>query len=420
MKYFLPSVRITDSSSHFDGKQLDVRWEDGKITEIGLDLQPQSDEQVLPVQGALISKGWFDLHADFGTPGHEDAENLMSGAAAAIQGGFTDIAIAPNTSPVLDNGALIQSVRSAAMNLPIQVHAVGAATHGLKGETMSEIYDMVQSGAVAISTDKTPSDNSATLVSLARYANQIGIPLMVFPFHENLSQHGWVHEGTTAIQLGLRGIPAISETSAIDQLLQIASYYNVPMHFSYLSTEDGVRRIQEAKEMGIPVTADVALSNLRFDDTVLKDFDTRFKVLPPIRSIQDRQALINGVVDGTIDAITSDHRPKTIEQKKTSFQNAEYGATGLEFCYPALSEILPTDALIRGLTAGRRILGLEDPSIETGYSGAITVFTPDTSVQFEHHSTRSKSKNSPLYHSLFSGSVRGVISRGRWHDGTQH
>ena len=418
MKYFLPSVHITDSSSSFDGKQLDVRWEDGKITEMGLDLQPRNDEQVLPVKGAHISQGWIDLHADFGTPGHEDAESLETGAAAALQGGFTDIAITPNTFPVLDNGALIRSVRSAALDQPIQIHAVGAATHGLRGETMSEIYDMVQSGAVAVSTDKTPSDNSAALVSLARYTHQIGIPLMVFPFHKNLSQQGWVHEGTTAIQLGLRGIPSISETSAIDQLLQIASYYNVPMHFSFISTEDGVRRIRKAKKNGIPVTADVALANLLFDESVLTDFDTRFKVLPPIRSSKDREALINGVLDGTIDAITSDHRPKTVEQKKTSFQDADYGAIGLEFCYPALSEILPTEALVRALTAGRQILGFEKTTLEAGYSGPLTVFAPETSVQFEHVNTKSKSKNSPLYHRLFSGSVRGVVSRGHWYDAT--
>lgn len=390
-------------------------WSDGIIEAIGPDVANTKEYETIECAGAFMSAGWFDLHADFGTPGREDAETMASGAAAAQKGGFTDVVLTPSTSPTIDHSALVHSLLNRSSHLPVQVHVAGAATKALEGQAMSEIFDMKQAGALAISTDKSPCDSISMLVSIARYAKQIQLPFMVFPFMDQLSQHGWVHEGRIAIKLGLRGIPTIAESTAVDQWIQLSAYYRVPVHLSFISAADSVERIRAAKAQGTAVTADVTMANLVFNEEVLQDFDTRFKVLPPIRSEEDRQALIAGVADGTLDAITSDHRPQTVEAKKTSFQDAAYGMTGLEFCFPALNEVLDHPVLVRALSAGRGLMGLAADPISEGYSAGLTLYSPQDSTTFEHHNTASKSKNSPLYHRPFKGKVWGTLTTNGWH-----
>lgn len=415
MKYFIPSIQITDAQSPYNGVKVNVLWCDGIIEAIGPDVANVHEYETIEFAGAFLSAGWFDLHTDFGTPGHEDAENLLSGSKSAQRGGFTDVVLTPSTSPTIDHSALVRSLLSQSAGLPIQLHVAGAATRSLEGQSMSEVYDMQQAGALAITTDKAPCDSLSMLVSIARYAKQIEMPFMVFPYLDQLSQHGWVHEGRMAIKLGLRGIPSIAESAAVDQWIQISAYYSVPIHLSFISTADGVQRIRAAKANGIPISADVAMANLLFNEEVLQEFDTRFKVLPPIRSEEDRKALIEGVIDGTLDAITSDHRPQTVEAKKTSFQDAAFGMTGLEFCFPALNEVLDHRTLVQALTAGRGLMGLAVNPIEKGYCNGLTLYSAEDHTAFEHSNTASRSKNSPLYHRPFKGKVWGTLTANGWH-----
>lgn len=362
--------------------------------------------------------GLADLRADFCDPGHEERETLEQGAAAALAGGFTDVALLPSTAPARDSKVGIEYVVNRSKSLPIHLHAYGALSHQREGKEMAELYDMHQAGAVAFTDGNRPVSNSGLLVRSLLYTRIFNGLVMVLPEDVNLSASGRMHEGNTSTLLGLKGIPNLAEELMVHRDLEILKYTGGRLHFSAVASKGSVEMIRKAKKQGLQVTADVATANLLFTDEHLAEYDSNFKVVPPLRSKADQKALWDGVQDGTIDAIVSNHHPQNKENKQVEFEYAQPGMIALQTALSALWDAKPKgmagEQLVSALTAGpRKVLGLPEQVIREGAIASLTVFDPDTTWNFNNNF--SVSDNSPFIGKPMKGKVLAVYSKKHLH-----
>lgn len=411
MDLLIKDAIIIDPSSPFHNKKVSIKITNNLISEISETINDDSVKNI-KLNNLHISKGWMDSSIAFGEPGFEERETIINGLDVAAKSGFTNIALQPNTNPVIDNQTIVSFVKSKALGNACSLHPIGALTKQQQGNDIAELYDMKNAGAIAFGDYKKSIENANLLKIALQYSQDFDATLITFCSDATIKGKGIVHEGITSTKLGLKGIPALSEEVIIARNLFILEYTGGKLHIPTISTSKSVSLIKDAKAKGLQVTCSVAVHNLVFTDEVLNDFDTRFKVNPPIRTEAHRLALIEGVLDGTIDCITSDHQPLDIEHKKMEFDTAKDGTIGLETAFGALSNILPLNIIVEKLNNAKDIFGIENNSININQPANLTLFNPEGNSVFTKNSIHSKSQNSSFLNHELKGEVYGVFSNG--------
>ena len=410
MNVLIKSATVIDTSSKFHNQIVDVLIEKGKISQIAKSIKNTSNYKEIELENLHISQGWFDSSVCFGEPGFEDRETIENGLKTAAKSGFTSIALQANTNPIIDTSSDVTFVLSKAQTQPVDLLPIGALTKNSESVDLAELFDMKNAGAVAFGDYKKPITNPNLLKIALQYASNFDGLVCSFPLEQKIAGKGIVNEHVSSTMLGLKGSPNLAESLQVARDLYILEYAGGKLHIPTISTKESVKLIREAKQKKIDVTCSVAIHNLFLTDDVLNEFDTRYKVNPPLRTQDDIDALIEGIKDGTIDMVTSDHNPQTIEEKKVEFDHANYGTIGLESAFGALNQIFSTKKSIQLLTKGKERFGTVTSKIEEGEVANITLFNPNEKYVFGKSNILSKSKNSAFLGQELKGKVYGIYA----------
>jgi dihydroorotase len=418
MLLLIKNARIFDGTS--ESAPQDILLKDGLIAEIGTAIPVPTNATVWESDHLCVSPGWMDIGVQVCDPGYEHREDLGSAIAAGMAGGFTAIACMPNTLPALHAKSEIGYVinKAAALSTPVEVFPIGAISQDCGGKDLAELLDMNSAGAIAFSDGHKSVQDAGLLLRAIQYAQSFNGLIFNEPHHKNIAAGGQMHEGVQSTSLGLKGIPALAEELMVQRDLSLLDYAGGKLHIHLISTEKSVDMIRTAKKAGKQVTCSVAIANLCFTDEKLARFDSHWKVLPPLRSTDDTTALLEGLADGTIDFICSNHTPWDEESKNLEFTYADFGMIGLEttfaLCRTYLANSLSIQDVVEKLgCAPRRTLGRSIPSIKVGEQANLTVFDPAATWTYEARNVRSKSKNSPFLGQTLTGKVIGVVNKGR-------
>lgn len=417
MKILIKNAKVIDSCSPHHKQNRDLLIENGIISKISESITDDSAE-LFEAENLHISQGWVDLNARFGEPGNEHKEDLESGMLSAVQGGYTHVAIMPSTEPCIQHKSDVNYLINQSSHNLVDLHPIGALTEDRKGEQITEMYDMHQAGAVAFSDDKRSIANASLMKIALLYAKNFGGLIINFSSEQKTAQNGQMNEGITSTKLGLKGIPALSEELQVARDLQLCEYTDARMHFSTITTAGAVKLIREAKSKGLKISADTSTYHILLDDEHLESFNSNLKVNPPLRSKQDIKALIEGLKDGTLDALCSDHYPQNIENKRCEFDLASFGTINLETSFAAANTVLKTELslteIIEKLTVQpKKILGIDRSCIEEGKLGDLTLFNPELNWIYKEENIASKSKNSAFIDKKLIGKALGVINNGQ-------
>ncbi|MDO8723288.1 MAG: dihydroorotase [Syntrophales bacterium] len=427
-KILLRGVRVVDPSRNIDG-EMDLLIEGGKIAEIGKDIyksakespkKSNTDVKIIDLQGMSAVPGLIDMHTHLREPGFEYRETIRTGSEAASHGGFTSVACMPNTNPVNDNRSVTEFIRRKAAGCDlVNVYPIAAISRGSEGVTMTEFRDLKDAGAVAFSDDGKPVTNSALMRRALEYASSLDMPVISHCEDVNLSAGGVVNEGLVSTELGLQGIPAMAEDVMVARDIILAEFTGATLHIAHVSTAGAVRLIREAKERGVRVTAETAPHYFSLTDEAAREFDTNAKVYPPLRSMEDVTAIKEGLRDGAIDAIASDHAPHAVTDKEVEFEYAASGISGLETSL-ALSLRLVTDGILtlnqlieKMSTNPARILHIPKGTLRVGADADITVIDPGKVWTVEPQGLHSKGKNSPFLGWTLKGKAILTIVAGK-------
>lgn len=414
MQLLLKNARILDGLGKGQASQ-DVLIQNGSIKAIGQGIAAPEGAVVWESPNLCVSPGWLDIGVTTGDPGFEHREDLLTAAAAAAAGGFTAIACLPNTDPVLHTKSEILYVRGKAQGLPVHCYPIGAVSQQCEGKDLAELYDMHAAGAVAFSDGKRSVQDAGLLLRAMQYAKAFDGLVINMPHHKTITTGGQMHEGLMSTSLGLKGIPALAEELMVQRDLSLLGYSESRLHIHLISTAKSVALIRAAKNAGQPVTCSVAVANLCFTDEKLADFDSNWKEMPPLRNQADVDALREGLSDGTIDFICSNHTPWHKEAKNLEFTYADFGMIALEttfaLCRTFLSKQLNLNDLVDKLClAPRRVLKLPVPKIAVGERAELSVFDPELSWVFGKNHIRSKSHNTPFLGQTFTGKIIGIVN----------
>ena len=410
MNILIKSATIIDPKSEFHNTTQDLLVENGCITNIGSNLKNPKNYKEIQLENLHISQGWFDSSVCFGEPGYEERETIGNGLKTAATSGFTSVVMNSNTNPVIDTNADIAFVLSKSANHAVTLLPLGALTRSSKGEDLAELFDMKMAGAVAFYDYKAAVTNPNMMKIALQYACNFDGLVCSFPQENRITRNGVMNEQVTSTKLGLKGNPALAEELQVARDLFLLEYTGGKLHIPTISTAKSVALIKEAKARKLDVTCSVAIHNLCFTDEALNDFDTNFKVIPPLRTQNDVKALIEGLKDGTIDMVTSDHAPIDIEEKKVEFDHANYGTIGLESAFGALRTVLSTKKTIEVLTRGKSRFGIEPNPIKIGNELNATLFNPNDTYTFSVNDIKSRSKNAIFKGSSLKGKVYGIIA----------
>jgi dihydroorotase len=413
MKILLQGALILDSSSSFHQKTKNILISNGRITEIG-DKNFTAD-QTINAKGMILSTGWFDLGTSIPDPGLEQKEDVTSGAAAAQAGGFTEIAVLPNTVPSIQSKNEISYIIKGNPLRLVQIHALGSVTRSNKGEELTEMIDMHTAGAVAFTDGLKPIWHSDIFLKALQYLKKFDGLLIDHPEDIWLNLFGQMHEGVNSTMLGLKGLPRIAEEIIINRNLELLNYAGGKLHFSRLSSAKSVDIIRTARKK-LKISCDVTAYQALFDDSALDTFDTNYKVNPPLREKQDIDAIIKGLKDGTIDVICSGHVPQDDESKNTEFDVADFGIINLQTFGAALTQLskqVEWEQLIPKVTLNpRQLLELPISKIEVGEVANLTLFDPAATWRLDEKSNLSKSRNSPWFGKEITGKAKAVFNNG--------
>ncbi|MBX5476459.1 MAG: dihydroorotase [Clostridia bacterium] len=410
MALLIRGGRLIDPATGRDGR-FDVLVEGGRVAAVAPDLSgrlPAEGDgvEVFDARGLVVTPGLIDVHTHLRVPGQAHKETLATGTAAAAAGGFTQVCTLPNTHPVIDSPWLVEAVLARAReDAVVRVHVVGALTKGQEGRELAPLDAMARAGAVAFSDDGRPVADAGVLRRAMEYARAIGLPILDHAEDPGLTGRGVMHEGPVSLALGLPGIPAASEVVAVQRDVTLAAFTGARLHVMHLSTAGAVEAVRRAKEAGAPVTAEVTPHHLALTVAEVERlrYDASTKVNPPLRDESDRQALVQGLRDGVIDLIATDHAPHSGDEKALPYVDAPFGISGLEtafaLAYGALVEsgALTLPELVRRMTAEpARALGLPGGSLREGDPADIAVFDVDAEWIVDPAAFRSKGKNTPL------------------------
>lgn len=410
MNIIIKKAKIIDSRSEFHNQSVDLKIEKGVIVEIAKQITNSVGFEIIEYENLHVSEGWFDSSVSFGEPGFEERETLTNGLEVASKSGFTSVALNPNTNPILDNKALINFVKQNAQKTTTALYPIAAMTKNSDAQNLAELFDMQNAGAIAFGDYKKPIENANVLKLALQYTQDFDGLIIAFSQDDHIKGSGIVNEGENSTKLGMKGIPNLAEDLQIARNLLLLEYTGGKLHIPTISTQKSVELIKQAKTKDLKVSCSVAVHNLFFTDQILKGFDTNYKVNPPIRTSDDTQALIEGVKDGTIDMITSDHNPLDIEHKKLEFDKATSGVIGLETTFGALNTILPLEIIIEKLTQSKAIFKIKNNPIEIGQKVDLTLFNPDVEYCFSEKDILSTSKNSPFIGEQLKGKVYRTIT----------
>lgn len=414
MKVLIKQVHIISPSSPFNGQTKDIFIIDGIISRIADGITEKAD-QVIEQEGLSASIGWMDIFADFGDPGHENRETMETGAKAAVAGGFTDIMLIPNTNPVADTKSQVEYIIQRASSTAINIHPIGAATKKAAGETLSEMYDMRQSGAIAFSDGINTIQNSGLLLKALQYVKAFDGTIIQLPDDKNIGSGGLMNEGIISTQLGLPGKPAMAEELMVARDIKLARYANSKLHFTGVSSAKSLEYIKKAKEGGIKISCSVTPYQLYFCDEDLQEYDTNLKVNPPMRSRGDMLALRKAINEGVIDCVASHHLPQDWDGKTCEFEYAKNGMLGLETMFAVLNTVgCDVRHFVEMQTVrAREIFGLPIPLIKEGEIASLSLFNPNTEFVFEENMICSKSGNTPFIGKTLKGRVIGIVNKGK-------
>jgi dihydroorotase len=412
MNILLQKAHIVDGSR--ESKPQDILIRNGRIEAISSHIETEKNTKVWSSEHLCVSPGWFDVGVQTGDPGFEHREDLRTVAAAAAKGGFTAIAPFPNTQPPVHSKSEILYIRNTTAGLGVHFYPIGAVSQDCAGKDMAELYDMHAAGAVAFSDGKKSVQDAGLLLRSMQYARAFNGLILNEPHHKTIAAGGQMHEGTVSTSLGLKGLPSLAEEIMVQRDLSLLEYSEGRLHIHLVSSAKSVDMIRAAKKAGLQVTCSVAVANLFFTDAELRDFDSNWKLLPPLRAQSDADALLEGLTDGTIDFIVSNHSPWDDEAKNLEFPYADFGMIGLEsvfaLCRTFGDKKLPLPLLVEKLSlAPRRIFGLPVPEIKEGEKAELTVFDPTASYTFSVENIGSKSRNTPFLGRTMQGKVLGTI-----------
>jgi dihydroorotase len=415
MKILLQSAKILAAGSSFHKKVKNVLIHNGRITEVG-DKNFAADK-VINAKGMILSAGWFDLGTYVGDPGYEQKEDLASLARVAEAGGFTGLATLPNTNPSVQTKNEVSYLMSGNSARLVQVFPLASVTRNNKGEELTEMIDLREAGAVGFSDGLKPIWHTDIFLKALQYTQKFKGVLVDHPEDTWLNLFGQMHEGVQSTMLGLKGMPSLAEFLALNRNIDLLRYAGGRLHASRLSTAKSIDLIRGAKKKGLQLTCDITGYQALLDDSLLVDFDTNYKVNPPLREKSDNQALIKGLIDGTIDVISSGHVPQDVESKSLEFDQADFGMINLQTFASnlvSLSEEVEWETLIRAVTtAPREVLGLAQPVVEIGEAANLTLLDPNATWTLDAVSNRSKSVNSPWWGKPVKGRVVAVFNNGK-------
>ena len=418
MKILIKSALIIDPQSKYHQKKMDILVEDGKIQKIKKSIKIDNKSKITEYKqkNLHVSPGWFDIHVNFCEPGYEEKETILTGSNAAIKGGFTGVMLMPNTKPYIDNKGILEFIKNISKKNIIDIHVAGNITKKCEGNDIVEMYDMYKSGCKAFTDDKNSLNRNDVMKIAMLYSKDADFLIMNYACDTSLSK-GHMNEGEISTRLGLKGIPSVAEEIMVDRDLNLCKYTDSKLHLSYISTKESINKIKKAKSLGLKVSSDVAIHNLFLTEDLIKNFDTRYKVLPPLRTKVDNLSLINGLKNDVIDIISCDHTPINEEYKKTEFDNAESGIIGLESAFGLLGkhvlDKIGISKLIEKISINpRKILNIEEVIIEEGKKANMTLFDPEIDWVFNEKDIKSKSKNTPFIGEKLKGKALAVINNG--------
>ncbi len=420
MNVILKNGRVVDPANGIDGIR-DIRIEAGRIARVGTDL-PTDDAQVIDMpRGFIVCPGLIDMHVHLREPGQEHKETVATGVASAVAGGFTAVACMPNTDPVNDQASITRFIiqRAAEAGLA-KVYPIGAVSRGSKGEQLAEIGELKAAGCVAVSDDGRPVATALLMRRALEYTRMCGIPVIDHCEDPTLKAEGVAHEGHHASALGLRGIPGEAEEIMVERDITLAGLTKGRVHIAHLSTRGSLRAVRAGKARGIDVTCEVTPHHFVLTDEALAGYDTNVKMNPPLREAADRDELIKGIVDGSVDAIATDHAPHHADEKNVEFDQAPFGIVGFETAVSLTLDRLVHPGLIT-LTRfvellslnPARILRVAGGTLSEGEPADITVLAPDLAVTIDAAALRSRSKNTPFHGWSLRGGVAATMVDGR-------
>ncbi len=398
---------------------MDVLIENGIIKSIKSKISAPKNVNVIEAENLHLSAGWMDMQVNFCDPGFEHKEDLSSGIKAAAAGGFTAVAAVSSTNPPIDSKGAVEYIKNKTAGAIVDVYPIGTVSFRLEGKDISEMYDMKQAGAVAFSDDKKAIGDAGLLMRALLYAQNFDSLIITHCDEKTVSLEGKMNEGITSTMLGLKGIPALAEELMVSRNIFLAEYTKSPIHIANISTQKSVQLIKQAKAAGLKVTASVNAYSIALEDSVLMGFDSNYKLNPPLRTKTDIEALRKGIAEGTIDAVSSDHRPQDIESKDIEFDYASNGMIGLETAFGLINSnkgAVKLETIIKTITVNpRNILKLLQPKIAEGEPANITMFDPSAEWVFEKKDIQSKSSNTPFIGTKFTGKVIGVVNKMQLH-----
>lgn len=422
MSILIKGGRIIDPSQGIDSKG-NILIENGKIKsypKTTKKFEQDSRVKVIDAKGKVVCPGLVDIHVHLREPGFEHKETISSGCKSAAAGGFTSIVCMPNTNPVNDNASVTEYILLKARTEGIvNVYPIGAITKGEMGETLAQIGEMYEAGCVGVSDDGMPVMNSKVMRHAMEYVKAFDIPVISHAEDKNLSGNGVMNEGEVSTQLGLAGIPCASEDVMVSRDIQVAELTGSRLHICHVSTAGSVRLIRAAKKRGVKVTAEVTPHHFILTDEAVSRYDTNAKMNPPLRGKKDREAVIEGLKDGTLDAIATDHAPHSEDEKKVEFDLAPFGIVGLETALPLSLKlvedgVLSLNEMISKLTdAPSNVLNLGKGSLKTGEAADVLIFDPDEEITIDKENFHSKSKNSPFIGWKLKGKVHYTLVNGK-------
>jgi len=406
MTILVRKARIRDIHSPHNGKTMDLLISNGEIIDIAENITSSADKTI-ESDGLEVSPGWVDIFAKGTDPGFEFKDDLDSVAASATKGGFTHIFITPNTQPVTQNKIGIQYIKGHSSHHPVQLHPIGAISKNTDGKELTEMFEMKQNGAVAFGDGTKSIQSAGLLIKALQYVNAFEGIVIQIPDDHSVAPHGLMHEGIVSTQIGLPGKPALAEEIMVARDIALLRYTNSKLHLTGISLSTSVEMIRNAKKEGLNITCSITPYHLVFTDTsLLSGYDTNLKVNPPLRSENDRQALIAGVKDGTIDCITAHHTAQHTDAKVCEFEYAGFGMLGLESAFGLLCTTgLQEDEILKAICFNPRKIFSLDSSISVGNKADITIYKPNEEKLFSTTDIKSKSLNSPFIGRFLKGEV---------------
>ena len=414
MNILLKSAKIIDSANKDNHlKKRDILIVDGRIEKIAAKIEASNKTKIIDLKNLHVSIGWFDSGVCFGEPGYEERETIANGLLTAAKSGFTDVVLNPDTHPVPDSSSDIVFLKNASRGHTTNLHPLGTLTNKGEGNDLAELYDMKNAGAVGFYDYKNSLENPNLLKIALQYAQNFGGLVFSFPLDKQISGKGIVNEGHVSTALGLKGIPAFAEEIQIARDLFVLDYTGGKLHIPTISTKGSVKLVAEAKKKNLDVSCSVAVHNLWFTDTVLEEYESKYKVFPPLRTTEDIKALLKGLKEGTIDFVTADHAPMNLEQKDIEFDNAMQGTLGLETAFGVLNQLFDLESTIKLLTKGRVRFEVASRSLKEGEMACLTLFDPSCEYIFEKGHIVSTSKNSMFLDSTLKGKVYGIVNNGQ-------